>query len=84
MQQFAGRNDGVDVKLCPVVIEYLDSGRADTKANEHDKCTNAEVRPSEIDSNVESFSFLLDVQSVGSTTTSGSGVNHPLHTCVHV
>ena len=38
------RGDGdVDVSSCPVVREYLDSGRADEKANDEERCTYAQV-----------------------------------------
>ena len=44
IDQFSGRNkDGVDVKKCPVVKEYLESGRADAKPSEGDKCTYSQV-----------------------------------------
>ncbi len=35
--------DGVDFHKCAVVKEYIESGRANAKANEADPCTNSEV-----------------------------------------
>ena len=43
MQQFA-KDDTVSVRKCPVVKEYQDSGRADVKASEDEKCTKGQVR----------------------------------------
>jgi hypothetical protein len=44
IQQFATTEDnGIDVKKCSVVSEYLDSGRADVKASDEEKCTPAQV-----------------------------------------
>jgi len=42
MQQFA-KDDTVSVRKCPVVKEYQDSGRADVKASEDEKCTKGQV-----------------------------------------
>ena len=42
MQQFA-KDDTVNVRKCAVVKEYTDSGRADVKASEDEKCTKGQV-----------------------------------------
>ena len=43
MQQFAN-DDTVAVRKCAVVKEYVDSGRADAKASDDEKCTKGQVR----------------------------------------
>lgn len=43
VQQFQGNSDGIDVKQCDVVKEYIRSGRADQKS-EVTKCSFAQVR----------------------------------------
>ena len=42
MQQFA-QDDTVNVRKCAVVKEYTESGRADLKANDDEKCTKGQV-----------------------------------------
>ena len=41
MQQFA-QDDTVNVRKCAVVKEYTESGRADLKANDDEKCTKGQ------------------------------------------
>ena len=47
VQQFA-KDDTVNVRKCPVVKEYQDSGRADVKASEDEKCTKGQVRMAKV------------------------------------